>query len=56
MGLLVVLMGNRDARQTMYEASLILPILSFLSSEKEEIRGLWYEGIKEMCAYQSFRQ
>lgn len=33
----------------------MMPILGFLSSEDKEIRALWYEGIKELCAFQSFR-
>lgn len=53
--LLVVLISNADARQIMYEASIILPILSFLSSEDIEVRGLWYEGLKELAAYSTFR-
>lgn len=51
MQLLVALSLNEDARQIMYEASVLLPILSFLSSDDIEIRALWYEGIKELCAY-----
>ncbi|CDW82716.1 UNKNOWN [Stylonychia lemnae] len=53
--LLVVLISNADARQIMYEASVILPLLSFLSSEDIEVRGLWYEGLKELGAYSNFR-
>ena len=53
--LLVVLISNSDARQIMYEASIILPILSFLSSDDIEVRGLWYEGLKELGAYSTFR-
>ena len=30
-------------------------LLAFLSSEKQEVRGLWYEAMKELGAYQSFR-
>eukprot|EP00347_Sterkiella_histriomuscorum_P003709 403363246 len=55
MSLLVVLISNADARQIMYEASVILPLLSFLSSEDIEVRGLWYEGLKELGAYSNFR-
>ena len=33
----------------------MLPILGFLSSENKEIRALWYDGLKELCAFQSFR-
>jgi len=33
----------------------MLPILGFLSSEDKEIRALWYDGMKELCAFQSFR-
>ena len=39
----------------MYESNVILPIMGFLSSEDIEVRGLWYEGLKELGAYQSFR-
>jgi len=53
--LLVVLISNADARQIMYEASIILPVLSFLSSDDIEVRGLWYEGLKELGAYSVFR-
>lgn len=53
--LLVVLTSNADARQIMYEASVLLPILGFLSSDDIEVRGLWFEGLKELAAYQSFR-
>jgi hypothetical protein len=35
----------------MHEASILLPILSFLSSDDIEIRALWYEGLKELGAY-----
>jgi multisubunit Na+/H+ antiporter MnhF subunit len=49
--LLVALISNADARHIMYEASVLLPILSFLSSNDIEIRALWYEGLKELCAY-----
>ena len=51
MSLLMVLVSNADARQIMYEASIILPILGFLSAEDIEIRGMWYEGLQELCAY-----
>ena len=53
--LLVVLASNADARQVMYESTVIMPILGFLSSDDIEVRGLWYEGLKELGAYQSFR-
>jgi hypothetical protein len=29
--------------------------LGFLSSDSQEVRGLWYEAIKELGAYSSFR-
>jgi hypothetical protein len=56
MALMSTLISNRDARSIMYESSVILPILSFLSSENEDVRALWFDGIKELCAFQSFRQ
>jgi hypothetical protein len=53
--MLIALLASQEAREITYESNVILPILGFLSSDVQEIRGLFYEAIKELCAYQSFR-
>jgi hypothetical protein len=53
--MLLALQASQEAREITYESNVILPILGFLSSDVQEIRGLFYESIKELCAYQSFR-
>lgn len=53
--LLLVLQQSQEAREITFESNVLLPILGFISSEVQDVRGLWYESIKELCAYQSFR-
>jgi hypothetical protein len=49
--LLLVLLASQEAREITFESNVILPILGFISSDNQEVRGLWYEAIKELCAY-----
>jgi len=53
--MLMSLQASQEAREITYESNVILPILGFLSSDDQEVRGLWYEALKELGSYQSFR-
>jgi hypothetical protein len=53
--LLIVLQASPDAREITYESNVILPILGLLTSNNKDVRALWYEAMKEFCAYQNFR-
>jgi len=54
--LLTALSTNKEARDTMIEASIIIPILTFLNSTNKVIQSLWYLALKEFGAFDAFRR
>jgi len=51
-----MLVGNDEAREVMLESQILMPIMVYLSSENIQVRALWFEAIKELCAHSAFRK
>jgi hypothetical protein len=49
--MLLALQDSQEAREITYESNVILPILGYLANDQKDIRALWYEAIKELCAF-----
>ena len=52
---LLALQASKAARDITFESLALLSMLSFLSNDHKDIRGLWYHCLRELCAYPEFR-